>query len=306
VTVAIEPLSVKVSCGELAAFRLGPRESAGDIPVLAVHGITSNSRAWVPMTKALDGRAAVVAVDLRGRGDSYHLPGPYGITAHIADLLAVLDRLEIERALIVGHSLGAYITARLAVEHPGRVHSVVLVDGGLAIPGSDRVDPQQFVEAFLGPTLARLKLRFPSPGAYYAWWHEHPAFARSDIAEEDLTAFADHDLVGDEPELRSAVAAAAVAADAADVTEAARAAHRLDVPATLLVAPRGLQNNPEPMQPFESAQAWAAEDPDRRRAALVGDVNHYTITLGAAGAAAVAQAVLGPIAAGNWARSDRS
>jgi hypothetical protein len=83
----------------------------------------------------------------------------------------------------------------------------------------------------------------------------------------------------------------AVRADAADLVRAADAAHRLALPARLLCAPRGLLDDPNPMQPLELARAWAARDPDRREAALVPDSNHYTIMLEARGATAVAQAI---------------
>lgn len=294
--VAIEKLGVEVSGGTLAAYRLGAGPVGAPL-VLAVHGITSNSRAWISLARALGARAQLVAVDLRGRAASNRLPGPYGIGAHTADLLAVLDRLEAERAVLVGHSLGAYVVARFGVEHPQRLEAAVMVDGGLTIPGSEDADPEQFAEAFLGPTLARMRLTFPNREAYHDWWRRHPAFGGSDIADEDLVAYADHDLVGTEPELRCSVAAPAVRADAVELAGAAAASHRLEVPATLLVAPRGLQNEPHPMQPLELAQAWAAEAPERRRARLVEGVNHYSIALGATGAAAVAQALAATLAA---------
>jgi hypothetical protein len=58
----------------------------------------------------------------------------------------------------------------------------------------------------------------------------------------------------------------------------------------LLVAPRGLQDNPQPMQPLALAEAWAAAAPEQRGVVLVPDTNHYTIVLGP-GAGAVAQAI---------------
>jgi pimeloyl-ACP methyl ester carboxylesterase len=259
--------------------------------VIAVHGITGNSRAWLPVARALGGRATLIAPDLRGRGRSNELPGPYGIDAHVTDLLAVLDALGLERAVFAGHSLGAYIVAKLGTDHPERVHALLLVDGGLPIPGNEDVDPQAFLDAFLGPALARLKLRFPDRDAYRSWWRAHPAFSGSDVADVDLAAYADHDLVGTAPELHSSVLEAAVRADALALVPAAITAPRLAVPARLLCAPRGLLDNPEPMQPLAGAEDWAATRPAQRRADLVPDVNHYTITLGAPGARAVANAI---------------
>jgi pimeloyl-ACP methyl ester carboxylesterase len=288
--IEFEEIGVEVAGGRLAAFRLGPGRP--DSPaVVAVHGITANSRAWAPTARALGDRATLIAQDLRGRADSSGLPGPYGMGAHAADILGVLDHLGLARAVLVGHSLGAYIVARFAADHPDRVRSVVLVDGGLTIPGSEGVDPQKFADAFLGPAIARLRLTFPSRQADYHWWRQHPAFTGDDVADADLAAYADHDLAGTEPELRSSVAEPAVRGDAGELAEFGKPAHRLTVEARLLCAPRGLLDDPNPMQPMPLAEAWAAEDPERRQATLVQGVNHYTITLGETGAAAVADAI---------------
>jgi pimeloyl-ACP methyl ester carboxylesterase len=286
---------VGVEGGKLAAFAIrarGGRGSAASPPkVLAVHGITATSRAWLAVARELDGRAELVAPDLRGRGRSNGLGGPCGIASHVRDLLAVLDRFELDRTLLVGHSLGAYIVARLAVDHPERVSALVLVDGGLTIPGIEGVDPQEFLDAFLGPALARLKLAFPTREAYHEWWRRHPAVAGGDVLDEDLVAYADHDLIGEEPELRSSVSEASVRGDAAEMLEMGKPAHRLTVPAQLLCAPRGLLNDPNPMQSLAVVQAWASEAPSRRQAIAVPGVNHYTIVMGAAGAAVVAGAI---------------
>jgi pimeloyl-ACP methyl ester carboxylesterase len=258
--------------------------SSEEAPVtVALHGITSNSRAWLAVARALGDRAALVALDLRGRGDSRTLPGPYGLDAHVDDTLELLDALELERAVLVGHSLGGYIVARLAVEHPERVRALVLVDGGLPIPGGEDVD----LDAFLGPALARLKLRFDSREQYRAWWRQHPAFKGGDFTDADLDAYADHDLIDG----RSSVVEQAVREDAAALVKSAEAAHELRVPAHLLCAERGLVDDPNPMQPLALAQAWAAADPQRRSARLVADTNHYTLVFGARGAAAVADAI---------------
>lgn len=287
--VSISAFMVPVASGELAAFELGQADPDAPV-VLAAHGITANSRSWLPVARELGDRARLVAADLRGRGASRELPGPYGMAAHAADLLAVLDHLEVPRAVLAGHSMGAYVVARLAIDHPERVSAVVLVDGGLPLPGAEGVDPQRFLDAFLGPSIARLGQRFASPADYLAFWRAHPAFGDGDVSDEDLAAFAEHDLAGQAPEYRSTVVEEAVRGDGVELLDAAPASDDLKTPATMLRAVRGLQNNPEPMVPPRSAAAWAAGAPDRRTAAEVPDTNHYTITLGA-GAGAVAEAI---------------
>lgn len=290
-----ERVDVEVAGGRLATFHLGADPSAP--PVIAIHGITSTSRTWLAIARALEDRASLIAIDLRGRGRSNALPPPFGIDAHVRDVIAVLDHFGLDRGVIVGHSLGAYIAARLATLHPDRVDNLVLVDGGLTIPESTDVDPEEFMEAFLGPTLARLRMTFADLDAYYAWWAEHPAVTHADIAAADLREYAAHDLVGDEPEMRSSVNPEVVRDDGVDLF-AVTDAVALSVPAVLLCAPRGMIDDPNPMQPLSIVQAWAAQDPQRRRAIEVPDVNHYTIAWGSHGAAMVADEIARAVSAG--------
>lgn len=273
----------------VAQFQLGAPSPPAPSAV-ALHGITANAFGWLAVSRALGDRAALTALDLRGRGASRELGGPYGIDAHVQDTLDVLDQLGLEHVVLVGHSLGAYVVARFAVVHPDRVRGLVLVDGGLPIPGGENLD----LDAFLGPALARLKLHFAGREQYRAWWREHPALRGGDFTDADLDAYADHDLVGD----RSSVVEEAVREDAVTLIAAAPSAHELRVPATLLCAPRGLVDDPNPMQPYALARAWAADDPERRKASLVPDVNHYTLLFGARGAAAVADAIVDMV--GRW------
>ena len=288
---AIERTDVPVNGGTLATFGLGNAPDGAD-PVLAVHGITGNSRAWLTVARALEGRAALLAPDLRGRAASNHLPPPYGMEAYARDLLAVLDHFGLERAVLVGHSLGAYAVARFAADHPDRVSTAVLVDGGLTAPLPDGVDPQAVAAAVLGPALARLQERFPTREAYYDWWRAHPAFTHADVSDQDLVAYADHDLAGEPPELRSSVGEQVVRADAAELLEIGKPARALEVPAALLCAERGMVDDPNPIQPPALADAWADAAPDLRRTERVPGVNHYTLVMGAAGAGAVANAIV--------------
>ena len=83
----------------------------------------------------------------------------------------------------------------------------------------------------------------------------------------------------------------AVHADAKDLFEAGDDALSLAVPARLLYAPRGLLDDPNPLQPAALARDWASRAPEMRRSIEVPGANHYTIALGATGALAVAGAV---------------
>jgi pimeloyl-ACP methyl ester carboxylesterase len=282
-------LRIPVAGGELAALEFGPSTAPA---VVAVHGITANAAAWGAVAAELGEHARLIAVDLRGRGGSSALPGPYGLAAHVSDLVGVLEHLDLEPAVLVGHSLGAYVISRLAVEHRERVARLVLVDGGLTLPEAQRVtDPQAFADAFLGPALARLRMSFESVDEGVRWWGEHPAFRGADVDREILRAYVARDLrLGKPGALRSCAREEAVRADAGELHQLGSWAPRLTVPALLLCAPAGLLGEPAPMQPPELARGWAAAAAERR-AEQLPCTNHYTIQLGARGARRVAEGI---------------
>ena len=103
-------------------------------PLLLVHGITASHMAWPRFVKAFADERNLIAPDLRGRGKNAALPEPYGFPQHIDDIIKIMDAENIDKAVWVGHSLGAYIGLDFAVAHPDRLESLVLVDGGLALP----------------------------------------------------------------------------------------------------------------------------------------------------------------------------
>jgi pimeloyl-ACP methyl ester carboxylesterase len=286
---------VPVAGGRLHVAVTGP---VGDGPLaLCVHGITSSSLAWALVAARLTAAGvAVAAPDLRGRGASDGLPGPYGMAAHAADLVAVLDHLGVARAVAVGHSMGAYVVARLAADHPDRVAAAVLVDGGLPLPrAAGPADPQAALDALLGPAIARLRQTFASEEDYVGFWRAHPAFAADGAWGPAVDAYARYDLAGEPPSLRSRAVEEAVRADGAelflDERGAADAVRRVRCPAVLLRAQDGLLGAPPPLEP-EDVAAEAEAAVDSLSVVTVPGTNHYTITLAEPGASAVADAVL--------------
>ena len=106
-------------------------EWPGDSPAtLLLHGIGNYGRYWDFFADAVAGRLRLVAPDARGHGESGRPTDDYTPQEFVADVLAVLDALAIERALVVGHSMGGTHALRLAAAHPDRVERLVIVDAG--------------------------------------------------------------------------------------------------------------------------------------------------------------------------------
>src|SRR4051794_1965391 len=128
-----------------------------DEPIVLVHGFASNKEVnwvWPGWTTALTRDARrVIALDNRGHGRSSKLydPADYDTGLMAGDVRALLDHLGLERADVMGYSMGARITAFLALEHPDRVRSATL--GGLGIRLVDGVGLSPHIaNALLAPS----------------------------------------------------------------------------------------------------------------------------------------------------------
>jgi 3-oxoadipate enol-lactonase len=106
-------------------------EVAGEgAPVVLVHAGICDSGMWDPQWASFPAVHRTVRYDLRGFGRSPLRPGPF---CHARDLLALLDRLGLERASLVGASYGGQVALELAVARPERVDRLVLVDARLPL-----------------------------------------------------------------------------------------------------------------------------------------------------------------------------
>ncbi len=290
--------SVPVDGGALFVAQGGARPGDAEVVVLAVHGITASHHGWRPVARELIGRhpeVCVLAPDLRGRGRSADVGPPYGIAVHATDVAAILAHLAVPEAVLVGHSMGAFVVARTAADRPELASAVVLVDGGLRIPAPDDLDADRLLDAVLGPAIARLRMTFDSPEDYVAFWQAHPALAGR--WSDDIEAYVRADLVGEAGAYRSVVDEAAVRTDGTELlrdAETLEAAGRVRAPLWVLRAPRGLLDDPSPLIPDAVRDSFAEAQPGATLEDVPG-VNHYTITLGA-GARTVAAAIEAAIA----------
>ncbi|MBT2229031.1 alpha/beta hydrolase [Nonomuraea sp. NEAU-A123] len=245
--------------------------------IIAVHGITASLMAWATVARWLPDDWSLVAMDLRGRGHSAALPGPYGLARHAEDVLRVADHVGAgPETVLTGHSMGAYVAALAGAERD--FARVVLVDGGLPLPLPEGADPDAVLEAALGPAVERLRRTFPSPEEYVGFFKAQPAFLRNWNA--DVEAYVRYDLTGTEGALRSRVAGDAVREDGRWMfTESERigaALTAIRAPLSLIRAPRGLLDQDIGMLPDALAATWTARLPGLADE-MIPDCNHYTI-----------------------------
>lgn len=100
------------------------------IPLVALHGWLDNAASFTPLAQRLPG-VRLIAPDLAGHGHSDHrAPGqPYYIWDNVADVLALLDALELKQVALLGHSMGASVATLFAGAFPERVSRLFLLDG---------------------------------------------------------------------------------------------------------------------------------------------------------------------------------
>jgi pimeloyl-ACP methyl ester carboxylesterase len=138
-------------------------------PVIALHGVTDSWRSFEPVLPYLPPELRVMALTQRGHGDSEKPAGGYRPADFAADVAAFMDTMEVERAVLVGHSMGSINAMRFAIDHPSRVAGLLLA-GTMPwfgrppallefhreqiVPLADPV-PEAFAREFQQSTLAR-------------------------------------------------------------------------------------------------------------------------------------------------------
>lgn len=118
----------RVRSGDVSIFfrQLGNR---GRTPILIAHGLSYFSYDWLGVAQALGAEREVICMDLRGFGDSdWSGQKDYSVPAMAQDIVNVLDHVEWQRAVLVGHSMGGHSTTYVAARHPARAAGLALID----------------------------------------------------------------------------------------------------------------------------------------------------------------------------------
>ena len=126
--------------------------------ILGIHGLSANCRWWDVVAESLSPPHRLLAMDLRGRGLSDKPDTGYSLNHHCRDIYALLDDLSLDRVILMGHSLGAFIASAFTAQFPDRVERLILVDGG------GQLTPEQSAKVLDGvrPSVERLGQIFPT------------------------------------------------------------------------------------------------------------------------------------------------
>lgn len=114
--------------GRINGVQMGFTDQGTGAPVLLVHGYPLNKSMWDAQVAELSKEFRVIAPDLRGHGESDAPQGTYTMDTIADDLNALLDHLEVDKAVVVGFSMGGYATFAFYRKYASRVKALVLAD----------------------------------------------------------------------------------------------------------------------------------------------------------------------------------
>jgi lipase len=266
---------------ELAIWRAGE----GPDPIICLHGITAQHRAFNAVARYLEASRGLVGIDLRGRGDSDKPESGYSLEAHAADVVRVLDHLGLRSVVLAGHSMGGFVALKTALMFPERVRALVLLDGGWprveSKPEESTEEERQEAAALeegLARAFERLDMTFESPEAYLDFWFPGQNLTMEDLPQ-DLADYYLYDLGEIEGGHRPKASRVAAEEDSPSVSSTSPTAEEMrgvDCPVALVRASQGFFPGSDPLISDETRDVMAVPL-DIRTEALLEGANHYTM-----------------------------
>lgn len=154
-------VSRRLDVGGVDLFYLDAPGVDGAPTIVLLHGLSANANSFAGLISAgLSPAFRVIAPDLRGRARSSKPETGYAMSDHAADILALLDALQLDRVILAGHSFGGYLAIYIAANFPSRVSRLVVIDA--AISSHPRIP------VLLKPSLDRLTRTSSSAASYLA------------------------------------------------------------------------------------------------------------------------------------------
>ena len=239
--------------------------------ILCIHGITANCRCWDVIADALSPSHRVLAMDLRGRGLSGAPSTGYSMEHHSRDILAVLDDLGLERVVLMGHSLGAFISLVFGAKYPERVDRIILVDGG------GKLSEEQLVKVFTGikPSLDRLGKVLPSFEAYLDLMKEAPFLKNWSQALETYYQYEVEEVAGG---VRTRINPVHIEEERINLgkVDISQVYGEISCPVLILRATEGMLARDDVLLPEDVTEKMVREIANATRVDVDG-TNHYTI-----------------------------
>jgi lipase len=266
---------------ELAIGRAGE----GPDPVICLHGITAQHRAFNAAARLLGPSRGLVGVDLRGRGDSDKPESGYGLETHASDVVRVLDYLNLHNAVLLGHSMGAFVALKTALSFPDRVRALALLDGGWPrvetspeeMTEEEREEAKALEEG-LARAFRRLDMVFESPEAYLDFWFPDRGLKIDDLPP-DLADYYLYDLEKVEGGYNPKASRAAAEEDSPSVVSTSPTVEEMrgvNCPVALVRASQGFFPGSDPLISDEARDKMDGSL-DIREEILVEGANHYTM-----------------------------
>ncbi len=264
-----EPNMIRAK-GNGIEIQLAEWEGAGT-PILCVHGLTANSRCWDVTVRPLIGRHRILAADLRGRGLSDKPASGYSEEHHVSDLQSVITSLELERVVLLGHSLGGYVSLGLAARHPEKIAGLILMDAG----GDLSQAYWDGVAAAIKPSIDRLEKTFPTKEAFYSLMKQAPFL---NPWSEEIEAYFEYDLVETEEGFRSRIQPENIREEVSNKREFSVSKYytQLQCPVLILRATDGILQPDDILLPHDVVDNMLAAMRDARVVDVKG-TNHYSM-----------------------------
>jgi len=264
-----EPKMIKAK-GDGVSIQLAVWQGKGK-EILCVHGLTANCRCWDVLASSLSPRHKVIAMDLRGRGLSDGPPSGYSVENHCRDILALMDDQGLERPVLMGHSLGAFISLVFAAKYSQRVDRLILVDGG------GKLSEAQMTKVFAGikPSLDRLGKVFPDFESYVALLKQAPFLQPWNSFFETYFRYEVEDVEGG---VRSRVHPKHIEEESGNLKkmDSSQFYKKVMTPTLILRATKGMLAEDDLVLPEDVAEKMVREMPDAKKVEIEGS-NHYSI-----------------------------
>lgn len=169
---------------DIAGIRTAYLDSGAGPALIMIHGVGLNASVWQPQIQAFDAEYRVIACDTLGHGGSTLPRDGASLEDYLDQLRSLLDFLAVDRAILMGHSMGALIAARFAIDHGERVDALVAVNPVYRRPEAQLANSRARIRALeqrgsgadLGGTLSRwfdqAELDSPPVRRIEAWMRE--------------------------------------------------------------------------------------------------------------------------------------